>query len=113
MSNDNRLIAPIHKVEVWVSSIILLRFCATVPHALLAHSYCFTQSLFTCPMYYHPGMCYQQMFMLVISIVCRYFKSRQAVTPKHSRLLSDHCILHWSDAVHLDQCARSRFWCSC
>ena len=108
MSNDNSLIAPILKVEVLVSSIILLGFCTTVvPHALLACSYCFMWSLLTCPICYHPGMGYQQTFMSVISIVYKYFKPRQAVTPKHSGLLSDHFILHQLDVVHLDQCARS------
>jgi len=46
----------------------------------------------------------------VTSIVHRYLRLEQAVTPKHSGLPSDHFILHRSDVVHLDYCVRSQFW---
>ena len=108
--NNNSLIMPILKREVDVLSRTLLEFCATVPHVSLARNYYFMQSQFTCPMHYHPSMCYQQTFVLVTSIVHRYLRLEQAATPKHSGLPSDHFILHRLDAVHLDHCVRSRFW---
>jgi len=110
MNNNNSLIVPILKREVHVSSRTLLGFCATVPHVSLACNYYFMWSQFTCPTRYHPSTCYQQTFMLVTSIVHRYLRLEQAVTPKHSRLPSDHFILHWSDAVCLNYCVRSWFW---
>jgi len=74
------LIIPILKIEVYVSSRILLGFCATIPHVLLVCSYGFTWSSFTCPTHCHPGTHYQQPFVLVSSIFRRYFKSEQVVT---------------------------------
>jgi len=109
MNNNNSLIMPILKREVHVLSRTILGFCATVPHVSLAHNYYFMWLQFTCPMYYHPSTRYQQMFMSVTSIVHRYLRLEQAVTPKHSGLPSDHFILHQSDAVHLDHCVRSQF----
>jgi len=110
MNNNNTLIVPILKREVHVSSRTLLGFCAIVPHVSLACNYYFMQSQFTCSMRYHPSMYCQQMFMSVTSIVHRYLRLEQAVTPKHSRLPSDHFILHQSDVVHLDHHVRSQFW---
>jgi len=110
MNNNNSLIMPILKREVHVSSRTLLGFCATVPHVSIAHNYYFMWSQFICPKCYHPSTCYQWTFMSVTSIVYRYLRLEQAVTLKHSRLPSDHFILHWSDAVHLDHCVRSWFW---
>jgi len=110
MNNNNSLIMPILKREVHVSSRTLLGFCTIVPHVSLACNYYFMQSQFTCPTCYHPSTCYQQMFVSVTSIVYRYLRLEQAVTPKHSGLPSNHFILHQSYVVRPDHRVRSRFW---